>query len=115
MSVVLMVEWNTPKEETRYRKYVEYQSWRGGLAEKYAKYVDFLDKMIQEGKLKQSTWADGTGHIINWLEFDSIESFAKFWSLDEAHKRGIYRTPLVDKVRIRLLRPSLMITEDLIP
>jgi hypothetical protein len=114
LSVVLMMEWDNPKEESRYRKFAEFIGWRKGLAKKYKEYLEIMDKMTKESALKFSNWADGTGHIINWLEFDSIESFAKLWSVDNWHKWMLELTPLVDNVRIRMLRPARMITEDLI-
>ena len=104
MSVVLMWEHDNAKDEERYRKYAEFVTWRKGLAKKYAKYVDLFYKMTQEGKLKYNAWADNTGHVITWYEFDSIESFAKMWSLDEWHQYMLEANPLVDNVRMRLLR-----------
>ena len=106
--------WDNPKDETRYRKFAEMQSWRKGLAEKYKEYIEIMDKLIQEGSLKFSSWADNAGHIIAWWEFDSMESFAKLWSLDNWQKWMLEWNPLVDNMRIRLMRPTRMITEDLI-
>ena len=99
--------------ETQEIKWV--RQLEGGYAEKYKELIDIMDKMTQAGSLKIDFWADNTGHSITWFEFDSIESYAKLWSVDDWHKRMIIHNQLVDNMRIRLLRPVRMITEDLIP
>ena len=115
MAVVFMMEWDNPKDEARYKKFSEFQSWRKGLTEKYKEYVETMNKMNQEGTLKFNGWTDNTGHIIGWWEFESIESFGKLWVVEEWHKWTIEFNHLVDNLHFRLLRPVQMLTEDLIP
>jgi len=87
---------------------------------RYKRYADFTrephpwwQKMEKEGIVKTSGWADNTGHIVNWLEFENMEAFAKLWADEEYRKWVLEFNPLVDNLRFRLLRPSVSIPEEL--
>ncbi len=103
MKVALLVEYDNAKDESRYKKYGE-QS-REGMPE-------WFKKLVEETNVKFSDWADNTGHIISWLEFENMEDFAKLWNNEEWHKWWLRRNPFVDNLRFRLLRPSVTIPEE---
>ena len=106
MTVVLMGEWDNPKDLERNRKRLKYSNevWR-----------PYWEKLVKEKgiKFKSSSWSDNTGHIINWIEYETMEDFTKMWE-DEGHQqRWAAWTYFVDNARIRLLRPSLTVPEEL--
>ena len=70
MKVVFLIEWDNAKDESRYKKYAEQ------LREPTP---EWMKKMVEETNLKVSHWADNTGHIISWVEFENMEAFAKMW------------------------------------
>jgi len=106
MPVVLLVEWDNPKDEERNEK-----------RHKYVREVvePYSNKLIHQNGIKvdSSDWADNTGHIVDWTIYETMEDFAKMWN-DERYQQIWARwTSLVYNVRIRLLRPSTTIPEDL--
>ncbi len=103
MAVVLSVEWDNAKDESRYKRYGE-QS-REGMPE-------WFKKLVEEGIFKVSGWADNTGHIVNFFEFENMEAFSKLWNNEESHKYWLRRNPVVDNMRFRLLRPSVTIPDE---
>ena len=105
MAVVLSVEWDNAKDESRYNKYGEWS--RSGHTRV------FWEKKLEEGIVKNmSQWADNTGYIIFWAEFENMEAFAKLWSDEEFHKSWLEINPLVDNLRFRILRPSVTIPDE---
>ena len=54
VKILLIIEWNNPKEEAKLKKY--YASTFGGT----------FRKMVQEDSInvKDSRWTDGTGHMV---------------------------------------------------
>ena len=102
MAVVLMIEWDNAKDESRYKKYGE--QTREGRPE-------WMKKLVEEGIVKGRSWADNTGHIVAWFEFDNIEAFAQLWGNEEWQNYWLRRNPVVDNVSFRLLRPAVTIPE----
>ena len=98
------MEHDNAKDESRYKKYAELT--RGPDPE-------WVKKMLEETNVKVSGWADNTGHIINWFEFENMEAFAKMWNTEEWQKHvGLSLGPLVDNLHFRILRPSVDIPEE---
>ena len=106
MPVVLLVEWDNPKCEERNKERLKFQREVWGP---YGKKL-FEDKGIKE---KRSFWADNTGHIVVWREFDSMEDFTKMWEDERNQQMWSRWTHFADNIRYRLLRPSLTVPEDL--
>ncbi len=104
MKVVLLVEWDNAKDESRYEKYVELN--------REPRPPEWMKKMLEEGIIKASGWSDNTGHIIRWNEFENIEAFTKLWNSEEWHKMMLRLNPIVDNLRFRLLRPGVIIPEE---
>ena len=102
MAVVLLMEHDNAKDGSRYKKYAELT--RGPDPE-------WVKKMLEETNVKVSGWADNTGHIINWFEFENMEAFAKMWNTEEWHKWWLSRNPFRDNLSFRLLRPSVPVPE----
>ncbi|GAG28118.1 unnamed protein product [marine sediment metagenome] len=103
MKVALLVEWDNAKDESRYKKYGE---------QTREPRPEWLEKMVEEGLFKGSGWTDNTGHVIRWFEFENMEAFAKLWNHEGWHKRWLRRSPVLDNLRFRLLRPSMSIPEE---
>ncbi len=102
MKVVLLVEWDNAKDESRYKKYAE-QS-REPIPE-------WWNKLTDETNVKTSGWVDNTGHIIQWLEFENMEDLAKMWNSEEWQNRWTKWNWLVDNLSFRFLRPALGVPE----
>ena len=92
------MEWDNAKDESRLKRYMEMQS---------EPRPEWFKKLFEEVKVKQSSWADNTGHIVNLIEFENMEVFAKLWDNEEWHKWWRRMTPVVDNMRFRVLRPSI--------
>ena len=71
--------------------------------------------MVEEKgiKFKGSAWSDNTGHMVGWAEFETMEDFSKMWEDERNQQMWAAWVYLVDSARIRLLRPSLDVPEDL--
>jgi len=107
LAVVLMMEWDKPKEETRLREYRKTGPRTMHVQDPW------WQKKVKEGIVKRAEgWADVTGHIIGWIEFENMDTFGKFWSDKEWHMLTIGFQPLVDNLHMRLLRPSVRIKEE---
>ena len=63
MPVVLMREWDNPKDPERKRKKLKFSS---EVSKPYWKKL-FKEKGI---KSKYGTWSDNMGHMISWVEFE---------------------------------------------
>ena len=75
LKVVLLVEWDNPKDETRNKKRLKHGSEVG---------TPYYEKKREEGiKWEMSGWSDNTGHMIGWHEFETVEDFAKIWNDEE--------------------------------
>ena len=104
LTVVLLVEWDNPKEEERLEKRY-----------KFTREVTdpYWQEKMEEGIVKDvSDWADNTGHRIKWIKFESMDNFAKIWGENEYHRGTTGFSRLVDNLRYRLLRPTIKFNED---
>ena len=54
------------------------------------------------------SWADNTGHIISFTEFENMEEMAKIWNDTEWHQRSVRFMRSVDNFKIRICRPSTL-------
>jgi hypothetical protein len=103
MKVVLFMEFDNPKDGSRFKKYAEQTREPD---------PEWVKKLVEESNVKYSDWTDNTGHIISWFEFENMEAFSKMWYTEEWQKRiQLKLSPLVDNLRIRLLRPTVTISE----
>ncbi len=93
------MEWDNTKDEGRIKKYYHFNLKR-------SKYI--MGK-IEEGIVKNvQGWSDGTGHIEHLIEFEDAEAFAKFWSDEEWHLLQIEFFPLIENLKIRVMRPVML-------
>ena len=104
MTVGILWEWDNPKDEERNRKRLE----------KSQEVNEYFYKIAKEReiKAKYSVWADGTGHVMFWGEYENFDEVAKWWE-DEQFQRlfaelGMY----VDNFNIRWLRPMIPGVDD---
>ena len=106
MPVVLLIEWDNPKDEERNEKRLKYG--REVL-------TPYWEKMKKEKdiKVESSDWSDNTGHMISWSKFETMEDFAKMWNDERWQQMWARWAYLSDNVKNRLLRPSVTIPEDL--
>jgi hypothetical protein len=107
LKIAILVEWDNAKDESRYKKYGEVT---GEMMKQGP--VATVKKLVEEGVAKGGAWADNTGHIINLFEFENMEAFGKVWTDSEWHMRYLQINPLVDNMRVRVLRPSIPVPED---
>lgn len=99
MAVVLMMEWDNPKEATRLKEYRE-----------ATRDVSLWDQRAKNGIVKSfASWTDGSGHMIFWVEFENVEGSAKLWGDKEYQMFTTRLHPLVDNLHIRLLRPGIVV------
>ena len=94
MKVLLFREWENPKDEERRKKYAELTT-AGTFAEQFKKLG-----------ASPSAWADGTGHIVSIIEFNSMEDFTTIWNDFEWHRWHAQFYRAVDNFRIRICRPA---------
>ena len=106
MPVVGIVEWDNPKDRDRNEKRLKFGS---------EVMMPYWEKLVKEKgiKFKGGAWSDNTGHMINWTEFETMEDFSKMWEDERWQQMRGQWAYLADNVRIRLLRPTLTIPEDL--
>ncbi len=97
MKVVIMCEYDHPKDEERNEKRLKFLN---EVAQPYWKNL-VKEKDI---KLEPSAWTDNTGHAVEWHKFETIEDFAKIWD-DVSIQQNLARySCFVDNMRIRVLR-----------
>jgi hypothetical protein len=99
MRVLVILEWDNPKEEGRLNKYIE---WCNGPDREYM-------LKIQKGLCKVDDWSDGTGHNVDIQEFESMGDFAKVWGDDEYHRCFVRFCRTVDNVSRRTLRDAVAV------
>ena len=98
MNVVLSIMWTNPKEPERNKKRFTHQN---SVSEPYA------EKKTKEGvKWKRASWADGSGLMLAWYEFESLEDFNKVWGDDEFQSNLSRWSFFVDNCKIKIWRPS---------
>jgi len=106
MKVVLLVEWDNPKDEARDKKGIKFN-------EEFI--TPYWESVEEKGiKITASVWSDNTGHMVGWYELEDLEEFTKWWNDERMQQMWSRWTYLVDNVRIRLLRPGLTIPEDML-
>jgi hypothetical protein len=104
MPVGMLWEWDNPKDEERNRKRLE----------KSKEVNEFFFKIAKERdiKAKSSVWADNTGHIILWSEYENFDEIAKWWLDEEFQILMAEMSLLVDNFNIRWLRPIIPGVDD---
>ena len=96
MSVYLLYEWTTSKDEERDKKRLKHEA-------------EFMFPYVMKKKKEGVKWdvlglADGAGKIVALVTFDSVDDFDKIWNDDE-YKKGMVRMAyFVDDFTCRLLR-----------
>lgn len=97
METCMMIEWDTPKDDKRWKDY-----W-----EQSKKTLPAIEKMNKEGTIKQySFWSDNTGHVVFLLFFDDEHKFAKLWGDDQFQGFAGEANRYFDNVNVRIMRPS---------
>jgi len=105
MSVVLLIEWDNPKDTARNRKRLD-------LEEDNMK--PRLEELIEEKGIgvKVSSWTDNTGHIIRWYKYETMDEFAIMWMDERWQFYLAEHSHYVDNTRIRLLRQQINHPEE---
>jgi len=97
METCMMIEWDTPKDDKRWKEYWEHSE----------KTIPYLEKMHKEGAIKQySFWSDNTGHVVFLIFFDNEQNFAKVWGDEKFQKLASASNRSFDNARVRLMRPA---------
>ena len=99
MPVIMMYEWNNPKEPERRRKSYD-------IANKI--FLPYYKNKQKEGvKWKGEDYTDGTNTIVGIFEFETMEDFSKIWGDEEFQKMFTRWTYYVDNCKVRILRQDL--------
>ena len=97
MTVIMMYEFNHPKEPDRRIKGYE-------IAEKT--FVPYYVKTQKAGvKWKVEDFTDGTNSVIGMCMFDTLDDFSKIWGDEEFQDIFSCWTYYVDNCKVRILRP----------
>jgi hypothetical protein len=104
LKVVLLIEWDNPRDEERLEKRYEFTR---EVTDPY------WQRKVGEGIVEGvSDWADNTGHRVKWVEFESMNNLARVWDDKEYHEGAVGFSRLVDNLSFRLLRPTIRFSED---
>ena len=100
MVVYLFYEQVNAKDEDkrqRYRKWVV-EEWQ-----------PYNTEMQEKGLVKSTGWTDGTGTMYGLMEFEDMDALAKLWNDEKFHGLTIRRNELVEKLKVKLCRPGMVI------
>ena len=98
MRVLVILEWDNPKDEERLKKYY-------GLPRADSEYM----QAAMKGLCRATIWTDGTGHNVETQEFESMEDFAKLWGDDEYHRGFVRVCRTVDNASRRIMREAISV------
>jgi len=104
MPIGMLWEWDNPKDEERNKKRLKKSKEINEYFYKIAKERDI--------KAKSGVWADGTGHVLMWGEYESFEEVAKWWEDEHLQRLFADLSLLVDNMNIRWLRPMIPGVDD---
>ena len=100
MVVYLFMTQENAKNEAKRQKY---RKW---IVEEFQPYVT---ELLEKGFFKTTGWTDGTGTMYGLWEFEDMDALAKLWNDENFHRHTIRRNELVDKLKIKLCRPGMII------
>ena len=64
MKMCSIVGWDNFKEEEKIKSYLEYNK----------KITPFIQKLDKELNIHRSSWLDGSGHLVQVVEYPSVEA-----------------------------------------
>jgi hypothetical protein len=104
VSVYLLWEWENAKEEERTKMRRNH-------------YVEVLRPYYEKKRSEGVDWesldlTDGTGRMVRLDKFDDIDDFDKIWNDEEWQKACARYSYFVDNIRVRILRPSILIKPE---
>jgi len=82
MKVLFVIEWDSPKDDAKRKKYYEFFDEYGPIWNKKHEGVKHKDL---------GTWADQPGHLTSLLEYESMEEFS------------------TKTFRMRIMRPTVIV------
>jgi quinol monooxygenase YgiN len=97
VNTLVIIEWQTFKDEAKVKKYYEYLKTEPFRAHREA----------LESEVKSRGWSAAPGHLVLIEEYESMEEFSKIWSDEEYQKKLIKLNRLVKNLSIRILRPAI--------
>ncbi len=97
METCLMVEWDTPKDDKRWKEYWDHSK----------KTLPYLERIKKEGILKDyHFWSDNTGHVVFIMFFEDENKFAKLWGDREFQGLASTANRSYDNALVRVMRPA---------
>ncbi len=97
MKTCIMFEWDTPKDENRWKGYWDHSQ----------KTLPYIEKKKKEEVIKDySFWSDNSGHVVFLMFFADENKFAKLWGDEEFQRMASKATSYYDNTRVRIMRPS---------
>ena len=98
MKVLVMVEWEIPRNTREYRDYMK-------------KKMPYWRKIWDKYQIEISSWQDGTGTIIN-LNIMEAETYAKVLEDEELQIEFTRLCRTVENARMCVLRPELSVPPE---
>ena len=99
MKVIELLEWDNFKDETKLKKYYEYNKT----------FSPYTLKKLEELNVKQMGGTDGTGHLVWMREYPSMEEYDKLRCDEEYQEKFVLWCRNVKNVNLRIFRPSMRI------
>ena len=97
METCMLFEWDTPKDDKRWKDYWEHSKDS----------LPYFEKKKNEGLIKHyGLWSDNTGHVVFLVFFEDENKFAKVWGDEEFQKLASKSNRTFDNARIRVMRPA---------
>ena len=95
----MLSEIESPRDRDRQKRYLKFLNEESAI---------IWEKAEKEGiKFTSSAWNDNSNHTIIWVEFETVEDFAKLWGDHEFQSMMSSRAMLVDNCNVRILRPGI--------
>jgi len=98
MKVLMIIEYDLPKDEAKLKTFYEYASEKR----------PYLVKKWEEYKMKTSVWGDSSGHVVRIGEME-VEDYAKMMNDEEYQKVMIRICRFLNNVCIRYLGQYLRV------
>ncbi len=97
METCVMFEWDTPKDEKRWKGYWDHSQ----------KAIPYIEKMKVEKVIKDyGFWSDNSGHVVFLMFFADETKFAKLWGDEKFQRLASAGSNFYDNAHVRIMRPS---------
>jgi hypothetical protein len=99
MKTVIFTMLESSREQESLERYKKF------LNEEYFPYFEKLSQTDTEHSV--SAWSDNSGVTYIWLEFPTVEDFAKVWGDIDFQRIMSHRALILEKCEVKILRPGI--------